>query len=182
MLHEVDWLIVVFFQPAHRPMRTSLSILAIAIEVTMILTLVGVSCGTSDGNRASRPRGRRGYNGSASCLSMFRWSTALIRQAYPAFLSAVPTSMMAMGTVVVLLEGFDTVTGIDFDHLKDERGLPLSGVATPFQKDNDILIDDFLYARTKLPPLAKQCPSLLVMTGILVVSPWRRRQTRSGFA
>jgi putative ABC transport system permease protein len=31
---------------AHRPVRTILSVLAIAIEVTMILTLVGVSYGT----------------------------------------------------------------------------------------------------------------------------------------
>jgi putative ABC transport system permease protein len=31
---------------AHRPVRTVLSVLAIAIEVTMILTLVGVSYGT----------------------------------------------------------------------------------------------------------------------------------------
>src|SRR5580698_8833272 len=40
----------------HRPVRTLLSILAIAVEVTMILTLVGVSYGTLDAT-ARRARG-----------------------------------------------------------------------------------------------------------------------------
>ena len=33
---------------AHRPVRTVLGVLAIAVEVTMILSLVGVSYGTLD--------------------------------------------------------------------------------------------------------------------------------------
>lgn len=40
----------------HRPVRTLLSVLAIAVEVTMILTLVGVSHGTLD-STAQRARG-----------------------------------------------------------------------------------------------------------------------------
>jgi putative ABC transport system permease protein len=41
---------------AHRPIRTVLSVLAIAVEVTMILTLVAVSYGTLD-STARRARG-----------------------------------------------------------------------------------------------------------------------------
>lgn len=41
---------------SHRPVRSVLSVLAIAVEVTMILTLVGVSYGTLDGT-ARRARG-----------------------------------------------------------------------------------------------------------------------------
>ena len=41
---------------SHRPVRALLSILAIAVEVTMILTLVGVSYGTLDAT-ARRARG-----------------------------------------------------------------------------------------------------------------------------
>ena len=42
---------------SYRPVRALLSILAIAVEVTMILTLVGVSYGTLDAtaNRAREP-------------------------------------------------------------------------------------------------------------------------------
>ena len=45
-----------FANLAHRPVRTLLSILAIAVEVTMILTLVGVSNGTLH-ESARRARG-----------------------------------------------------------------------------------------------------------------------------
>src|SRR5580693_10748896 len=46
----------VFSNLTRRPIRTILSVLAIAVEVTMILTLVGVSYGTLDGT-ARRARG-----------------------------------------------------------------------------------------------------------------------------
>ena len=46
----IDWRAVlnklIFANLTHRPVRTLLSVLAIAVEVTMILTLVGVSHGT----------------------------------------------------------------------------------------------------------------------------------------
>jgi putative ABC transport system permease protein len=47
---------LIFANLGHRPVRTLLSVLAIAVEVTMILTLVGVSYGTLDGT-ADRARG-----------------------------------------------------------------------------------------------------------------------------
>ena len=60
---------LIFANLTHRPVRTLLSVLAIAVEVTMILTLVGVSHGTLDStkDRAKavgadimvRPQGRR---------------------------------------------------------------------------------------------------------------------------
>ena len=47
---------LVFENPRYRPVRTILSVLAIGIEVTMILTLVGISYGTLD-ETARRARG-----------------------------------------------------------------------------------------------------------------------------
>ena len=47
---------LIFANLTHRPVRTLLSVLAIAVEVTMILTLVGVSYGTLD-STAARARG-----------------------------------------------------------------------------------------------------------------------------
>ncbi len=47
---------LIFANLTHRPVRTLLSVLAIAVEVTMILTLVGVSHGTLD-STAARARG-----------------------------------------------------------------------------------------------------------------------------
>ena len=47
---------LIFANLTHRPVRTLLSVLAIAVEVTMILTLVGVSYGTLDSTK-ERARG-----------------------------------------------------------------------------------------------------------------------------
>ena len=47
---------LIFANLGHRPVRTLLSVLAIGVEVTMILTLVGVSYGTLDAS-ARRARG-----------------------------------------------------------------------------------------------------------------------------
>ena len=47
---------LIFANLTHRPVRTLLSVLAIAVEVTMILTLVGVSHGTLDSTK-ERARG-----------------------------------------------------------------------------------------------------------------------------
>jgi putative ABC transport system permease protein len=138
----------VFSNLAHRPMRTSLSILAIAVEVTMILTLVGVSYGTLDGT-ARRARGV-----GADILvrppgsSIISLSTAPMSDKLVPLLARQPHVTMAMGTVVVPLEGFDTVTGIDLDQFSKMSGGFHFLEGGPFQKDNDILIDDF-YARTK---------------------------------
>ena len=47
----------------HRPIRTLLSVLAIGVEVTMMLTLVGLSEGMLEESQAGARR-RRGYHHS----------------------------------------------------------------------------------------------------------------------
>jgi putative ABC transport system permease protein len=129
-------------------MRTSLSILAIAVEVTMILTLVGVSYGTLDGT-ARRARGVGAdimvRPPGSSIISL---STAPMSDKLVPLLAKQPHVKMAMGTVVVPLEGFDTVTGLDLDQFSKMSGGFHFLKGGPFQQDNDILVDDF-YARTK---------------------------------
>jgi putative ABC transport system permease protein len=138
----------VFANLAHRPVRTSLSILAIAVEVAMILTLVGVSYGTLD-DTARRARGVGAdimvRPPGSSIISL---STAPMSDKLVPLLARQPHVAMAMGTVVVPLEGFDTLTGIDLDQFSKMSGGFHFLQGGPFQKDNDILIDDF-YARTK---------------------------------
>jgi len=138
----------VFSNLTHRPVRSSLSILAIAVEVTMILTLVGVSYGTLDGT-ARRARGVGAdimvRPPGSSIISL---STAPMSDKLVPLLATQPHVTMAMGTVVVPLEGFDTVTGLDLDQFSKMSGGFHFLEGGPFQHDNDILVDDF-YARTK---------------------------------
>src|SRR5580692_12583638 len=129
----------------HRPVRTILSILAI---VTMILTLVGVSYGTLDGT-ARRARGV-----GADILirppgsSIISLSTAPMSDKLVPLLASQTNVTMAIGTVVQPLQGLDTVTGLDLDQFSKMSGGFRFLEGGPFQKDDDILIDEF-YARQK---------------------------------
>ena len=132
----------------HRPIRTILSVLAIAVEVTMVLTLVGVSYGTLDGT-ARRARGV-----GADILirppgsSIISLSTAPMSDKLVPLLASQPDVTMAIGTVVQPLQGLDTVTGLDLDQFSKMSGGFRFLEGGPFQKDDDILIDEF-YARQK---------------------------------
>jgi putative ABC transport system permease protein len=133
---------------AHRPVRTLLSVLAIAIEVTMILTLVGVSYGTlhATARRAQgvgadiviRPVG-------SAILSL---SSAPMSDRLPAVLSAEPHVALATGTMVVPLSGFDSITGLDLDAFDKMSGGFHYLHGGPFLQDSDILVDEY-YAREK---------------------------------
>lgn len=131
-----------------RPIRTILSVLAIAVEVTMILTLVGVSYGTLDGT-ARRARGV-----GADILvrppgsSIISLSTAPMSDKLVPLLASQPGVATAMGTVVQPLQGLDTVTGLDLDQFSKMSGGFHFLEGGSFQKDADILIDEF-YAREK---------------------------------
>jgi putative ABC transport system permease protein len=133
---------------AHRPIRTFLSVLAIAVEVTMILTLVGVSYGTLDGT-ARRARGVgadilvRPPGSSIITLSSAPMSDRLVP-----LLAKQPGIKMAFGTVVQPLEGLDTVTGLDLDQFSKMSGGFHFVEGGPFRRDDDVLVDEF-YARQK---------------------------------
>jgi putative ABC transport system permease protein len=131
-----------------RPIRTFLSVLAIAIQVTMILTLVGVSYGTLDGT-ARRARGV-----GADILirppgsSIIGLSSAPMSDRLAPMLASQPGVTMATGTVIQPLEGLDTVTGLDLDQFSRMSGGFHYLEGGPFQKDDDMLVDEF-YAREK---------------------------------
>jgi putative ABC transport system permease protein len=133
---------------AHRPIRTILSVLAIAVEVTMILTLVGVSYGTLD----STARRARGVGADILIRppgsSIISLSTAPMSDKLVPLLATQPNVTMAIGTVVQPLQGLDTVTGLDLDQFSKMSGGFHFLAGGPFQKDDDILIDEF-YARQK---------------------------------
>lgn len=133
---------------SNRPVRALLSVAAIAVEVAMILTLVGVSYGTLDAT-ARRARGVgadiliRPPGSSVIGLSSAPMSDKLVP-----YLMTLPHITVATGTMVQPLAGLDTITGLDLDSFDRMSGgfHFLSG--GPFQQDNDILVDEY-YAREK---------------------------------
>jgi putative ABC transport system permease protein len=132
----------------HRPVRTVLSILAIAVEVTMILTLVGVSYGTLDGTA------RRACGVGADIMirppgsAVLSLTTAPMSDKLLDFVQKQPHVAMVTGTAVDPLGGFDSVTGLDIDQFSKMSGGFHFVAGGPFQSDQDVLVDEY-YAREK---------------------------------
>lgn len=132
----------------HRPVRTFLSLLAIGVEVTMILTLVGLSYGTLHGT-ARRARGV-----GADILvrppgaSLVNLSSAPMSERFLSFFMSQPHVTFAVGTVILPISGFDSITGLDLEQFNKLSGGFRFLEGGPFTSDDDVLIDEF-YAREK---------------------------------
>ena len=133
----------------HRPVRTGLSILAIAFSVTLVLTIVGLSDGMLEDQR-DRARG-------AGADIIFRSPTASfgtgggsapLNEKLVAFLETQPHVAMAAGVLIHNLQFPNSLHGIDLHRSsRMAGGLRFVG-GGPFQTDNDIIVDEY-YAREK---------------------------------
>ena len=108
-----------------RPVRTCLSVLAIGVEVTMILTLVGISYGTLD-ETARRARGvGADIVVRPPASSIISLSSSPMSEKLVPFLMKQPHVTFATGTMGQPLGGFDVLTGIDLDDL-GMRKMPMT--------------------------------------------------------
>jgi putative ABC transport system permease protein len=135
---------LIFANLGHRPVRTLLSVLAIAVEVTMILTLVGVSDGTLD-STAARARGvgadlilRPPNSTVISSLS-----SSPISEKYVGWLMQQPHVTQATGTVIQSTTFPDSITGIDIPAFnKMSGGFTYLAGGDPV-KDDDMAVDKY---------------------------------------
>ena len=139
---------LVFENLRRRPVRTCLSVLAIGVEVTMILTLVGISYGTLD------EAGRRARGVGADILvrppgtSLISLSSAPMPEKLVSFLMQQPHVTFATGTMGQPLGAFDVLTGIDLDQFNRLSGGFRFMKGGPFESDDDLIVDEY-YAREK---------------------------------
>jgi putative ABC transport system permease protein len=134
----------------HRWVRTLLSAAAVGVQVTMILTIVGLSSGTLD-DLANRNRGA-----GADILirppgsSIIGLSSAPIPAKVLDFVRGLPHVAIATGTTVHPIGGTNSVTGIDLDEFSRMSGgfRFLSG--GPFKNPNDVIIDDYWARQNRL--------------------------------
>lgn len=130
----------------YRPLRTLLSVLLIAIPVTLILTLVGLSRGMLDESKQRtsgvgadimvRPRGS----------SIISFSGAPMPQSLVKKLRQEPHVVQATGIIAQQVSGITSVVGIDWDEFKRMSGGFDFIDGGAFRGPDDILIDEF-YAR-----------------------------------
>ena len=131
----------------HRPVRTLLSVLAIAVEVTMILTLVGVSNGTLDSTK------RRAEGVGADIMVrppgssvMASLNSAPMSEKYLGLLMQQPHVASVTGTVIESLTFPDSVSGIDFDSFRKMSGGFTYVAGGDPVSDDDMTVDED-YAR-----------------------------------
>src|SRR5713226_5124849 len=131
----------------HRPIRTLLSTIAIGIQVTMVLTLVGLSEGLLQ-DQADRTRGiGADLMVRAPGSSILSFSTAM-----PAgilkFVRKQPHVAFATGVLIQPAGGLNSVTGLNLDEFTRLGGFRfVSG--GPFQQPNDVIVDTFYAAQHK---------------------------------
>ena len=133
----------------HRPLRSAISILAIAIEVAMILSIVGILIGQIDG-------ARRQTSGIGADLIVRppngSFLTGVSGAPVPAkvadVLRQLPHVQVATPVIQHLSVGsaVETIWGIDYASFDALRPfIFVSG--TPFQGPNDVIVDD-IFARS----------------------------------
>jgi putative ABC transport system permease protein len=135
----------------HRPVRTLLSAIAIGVQVTMILTLVGVSDGVL-GDIAANSRGT-----GADILVRPPGSSVLafsgdMPEGIVGVVRKEPHVVQATGTKVQSIGNFDSITGIkldEFDHMSGGFHYLEGG---RFTGPNDLLVDDVYGGTHKLHP------------------------------
>jgi putative ABC transport system permease protein len=137
---------LVFANLRHRPVRTLLSLVAIGVEVTMMLTLVGLSNGMLE-DAAKRATGVGGdILVRASGTSLMSLSTCTMPETRLARFRELPHVKLTLGTVVVSTSGLNTNTGIDMDEFNAMSGGFKYLRGGPFQGPRDVIVDEF-YAR-----------------------------------
>lgn len=137
----------------HRPIRSIISILAIALEVTLILVIVGLSVGILNDSRSRQagigadlmvqPPGSSFLSGVSGAPVSIKVADRIAKMPHVVAVAPVVTQMNTAGTVEVLY-------GIELESF-EKLGRPFvykSG--GPYQGPNDIIVDDFFAASNKV--------------------------------
>lgn len=135
----------------HRPIRTLLTVIAIGLQVTLVLTIVGLSRGMIDASTARS----RGVGADIIIRppgsSVLTLSSAPMREAMIGFVEKQPHVTMAQGVVIHSVGGpFDSLTGIDIERFNRMSGGFDYRSGGSFQNADDVLIDTAYAAQRKL--------------------------------
>ena len=134
----------------HRPIRTALSVLAVAVEVTMILMIVGVSEGLLwESQRRSRGVGadiviRPSTSSAAQSLGNADIPQKLLNRLE----ETIPDIRIATGTTLTTLGNLQTVTGVEWDRFVEMCGGIRYLEGGPIEGPYDAAVDE-VYARYK---------------------------------
>ncbi len=130
----------------HRPIRTGISIIAVAVEVTLILLMVGLSVGilTDAKERQAgigadvmvQPPGSSFLSGISGAPVSIKVADILRRVPHVVAVAPVITQLNTAGAVEVIY-------GIDLKSFQEMGGAFVYLAGGPFQGPDDILVDDY---------------------------------------
>ncbi len=134
----------------YRPVRTLLGVVAIAIQVAMVLTLVGLSEGMLN-EQASRARGVGADilirpPGSAIIAS----GGQMFEKIIPVIVQKEPHVKIATGTLIFGTDLFNYITGVDLATFNQLNGGFRFVRGGPFQRADDAMVDELYATQHKL--------------------------------
>src|ERR1051326_6946776 len=135
----------------NRPIRSVISIVAVAVEVTLILLIVGLALGILNDNKERqkgtgadilvRPPGSANFSAFSSAPVSVKIGDIILKQPHVA---AVAPVVMQTTNNIEILNGIDLTTF-------EELGGPMRYLeGGPFQGPFDMLVDDYLAASDKV--------------------------------
>jgi putative ABC transport system permease protein len=134
----------------NRPLRTLLSILMIAVPVTLILTLIGLSNGFVEDSKKRQAGVGADIIFKAPGSNPISFSTASMPDALVDRLAKEPHVAQAMGEVTAPIGGFDAVMGIDAAAFDRMSGGFVFDAGHTFQGPDDMLVDSWYADQKKL--------------------------------
>jgi putative ABC transport system permease protein len=130
----------------HRPLRTFISVFAIAIEVVMILCIVAIMLGQVNGARKNASGiGADMVVQPPNSSNLSGISGAPVPAKVSGVLRKLPHVTVASPAIVVLSTSgsVETIWGIDYESFNALQPFVfVSG--TPFQRPNDVIVDDYV--------------------------------------
>lgn len=133
----------------HRPLRTLLSVIAISIQVTMVLTLVGLSNGMLD-DQARRVRGVGADIVVRAPSSSVMAFSANMSEKVMSVVEKEPHVVAVTGVLAQATGGFGYVTGIDLASFNKLSGGFHFLEGGPFQHPDDVMVDSYYADEQKL--------------------------------
>lgn len=134
----------------HRPVRTLLSIVAISIQVTMVLTLVGLSKGMLD----EQARRARGVGADivirAPSSSVINFGVNMSAGVVAFIAKNEPHVTAATGVLVQGTDMLSYVSGVDLVQFNKLNGGFRFVSGGPFQGPDDVLVDNYYAGQHKL--------------------------------
>jgi len=133
----------------HRPLRTLLSVVVISIQVTMVLTLVGLSNGMLD-DQARRVRGVGADIMVRAPSSSVMAFSANMPEKIMSVVEKEPHVVAVTGALTQGTGGFGYVTGIDLTSFNKLSGGFHFLEGSPFQHPDDVMVDSYYASEQKL--------------------------------